>query len=157
MWKPLRLADAEHSHWDWSLKTGRLAIPGARIMSVECGGVVEGMAFVFDRGHTVRLNADPGQPLVYVDIIEAAPWNLTRANPSVRYYGVGPVLLRGAIELSRHLGYGGRVGLHSLEQAERFYRRIQMHEFGPDPAYYGLVYFEFTAARAVRFLEEAGT
>ncbi|VTR96316.1 Uncharacterized protein OS=Methylomonas sp. FJG1 GN=JT25_10440 PE=4 SV=1 [Gemmata massiliana] len=37
----------------------------------------------------------------------------------------------------------GRVGLHSLPQAEDFYNRCGMTRIGPDPHYYDLVYFEY--------------
>ncbi len=159
VWKSLRPADAEHSHWDWALKTGRLAIPGARIMGVECRRVIEGMSFVIELGKFARLRPAVGQPLVYVDIVEAAPWNRRGFDPVPRYQGVGPTLVRGAVGLRLFLGYGGRIGLHSLAQSERFYERAcEMHPLGPDPRYYGLVYFEFTAERAVQFLErEVGT
>jgi hypothetical protein len=38
---------------------------------------------------------------------------------------------------------GGRVGLHSLRQAEDFYARCGMTRIGPDPNYYDLTYFEY--------------
>jgi hypothetical protein len=60
-----------------------------------------------------------------------------------------------AVRLSESLGYAGRVGLHSLEQAEDFYvRTCQMTTLGPDRGYHGLWYFEWTTERARRFAEE---
>jgi hypothetical protein len=38
---------------------------------------------------------------------------------------------------------GGRVGLHSLPQAEDFYSRCGMTRIGPDPSDNDLVYFEY--------------
>ena len=46
------------------------------------------------------------------------------------------------------LGYGGRVGLHSLPEAEGFYQRQKMLEHGPDPEKDDLVYFEYNAISA---------
>lgn len=158
VWKPLRraLTAAEHSHWDWALKTGRLVLPGARIMGVECRGEIEGMAFVFDTGYTARLRPAAGQPLLYVDFLETAPWNLRAAPGGPRFRGVGPVLMTAAVRLSELLGYDGRIGLHSLRQTEDFYaRRCRMTPLGPDRGYYNLWYFEWTAEQARRFAEES--
>jgi hypothetical protein len=159
LWNPHRQAipEAEHSHWDWSLKVGRLAIPGARIMGIECRGALEAMSFVLEQGKLARLPPALGLPLLYIDILEAAPWNLRRPGINPRFRGLGPTLMVAAVRLSELLGYEGRIGLHSLEQAEDFYRRAcQMSELGPDRGYYGLVYFEWTAEHAQRYAEEAG-
>ena len=159
LWKPHRVAvtSAEHSHWDWSLKTGRLAIPDTRILGVECDGAIEGMALVFERGHHARLPPATGRPLVYVDFLEAAPWNLRGSVSGPRFKGVGVTLMTAVERLSESLGCEGRVGLHSLDQAENFYARTcQMAALGSDRGYYGLAYFEWTTARARRFVKEPG-
>lgn len=156
-WKPYRQAARriEHAHWDWALKTGRLSTPGSRIMGVECAGVIEGMVLVLEQGYEARLPPDEGRPLVYVDFLEAAPWNVRQISPTPRYRNVGPVLLQAAIDLSTSVGFDGRIGLHSLPQSGGFYQhRGGMYSSGPDPLYYDLVYFEFTAHRAQEFLEE---
>ena len=44
---------------------------------------------------------------------------------------------------SAALGFDGRVGLHALPEAEAFYRRQGMPDYGPDPDKDGLVYFEY--------------
>jgi hypothetical protein len=56
-------------------------------------------------------------------------------------------LLLLARQRSVELGYGGRVGLHSLPGSEAFYRRNNVPDYGPDPAKDGLVYFEYAALR----------
>ena len=53
-----------------------------------------------------------------------------------------------ARQRSVELEYGGRVGLHSLPEAEAFYRRYNMPDYGPDPDKKGLVYFEYGALQA---------
>ena len=55
------------------------------------------------------------------------------------------MLLLWARERSQELGYQGRVGLHALPEAEGFYRRIGMPDYGSDPEKEGLVYFEYGA------------
>ena len=55
--------------------------------------------------------------------------------------------------MSRQSGFAGRVGLHSLPQAEPFYRDVcGMTDLGEDPNEYDLRYFEMTEAQAARFL-----
>jgi hypothetical protein len=160
LWKPYRQAipQAEHSHWDWSLKTGRLVIPRARIMGIECRGVIEGMAFVLEQGKFARLPPAVGRPLLYVDFLETAPWNLRTFVANPRFRGVGQTMMVAVTRLSELLGCEGRVGLHALQQAEDFYaRKCQMSVLGPDPWYYGLWYFEWTTDVARRYVEESGT
>ncbi|MNL87813.1 hypothetical protein D3C87_2171780 [compost metagenome] len=58
-----------------------------------------------------------------------------------------------AIFHSNDEGFGGRIGLHSLPAAEKFYRtQWGMESLGPDPDYYGLTYFELTTERATEFM-----
>ena len=159
LWKPFRQAipGAEHSHWDWALKTGRLVLPGTRIMGVECRGVIEGMMMVFERGYYSRLQPAVGQPLVYVDFLETAPWNLRTFSPGARFRRAGVRLMAAAARLSESLGYEGRVGLRSLPQSEDFYvRACRMSALGPDRGYDRLWYFEWAADAACLFAEGAG-
>ena len=72
-----------------------------------------------------------------------------------RQYGkIGPVLLRFAVEQSLAEGHNGRIGLHALDQAVRFYQSIGMASLGADPTKEHLTYFEFSEASAQRFLAE---
>ena len=105
----------------------------------------------------------PPSWVLYLDYIEIAPWNtrvpLDRSKPAVReprFGRVGTLLLGEAIRMSLGAVAGGRVGLHSLRQAEDFYARCGMTRIGPDPNYYDLVYFEYadgTAAAQLTALE----
>ena len=97
-------------------------------------------------------------PLVYVDYIAAAPWNLgeflKKMGYQPRYREVGRVLMTTAITLSRDLGYEGRIGLHSLPQTESFYENTcGMMPLGEDTfssphGSYTLSYYEMTPAAA---------
>ena len=60
-----------------------------------------------------------------------------------------------AITISLGEGFKGRIGLHSLPQADRFYRETcGMSDLGPDANYTGnLRYFEMTPDQASRFIE----
>ena len=64
-----------------------------------------------------------------------------------KFRGCGYVLITEAIRLSRQRGYNGRIGLHSLPQAEDFYRRkCGMTDLGEDTNYEGLHYLEMMGA-----------
>ena len=103
----------------------------------------------------VRMSADRGFQQVYVDYLEAAPWNwdLSALGIKRRFSRTGQVLMRAAIELSIELGRGGRVCLHSLPQAEDIYKfyGFELVEF--DSAKQNLAYYEMSAERAKLFLK----
>jgi hypothetical protein len=148
------LAPLEHAHWDWrnkrdSIKTGR-----HMAVVVECDGDIQGAMAVLRIPRPSRLQ--PGN-VVYVDYLEAAPWNLRAFASQPRFLGVGTVLIVDAIRLSMEMQLGGAVGLHSLPQAERFYTdRCRMTRLGHDPEYFGLTYFELTPAGAMALLAAMG-
>lgn len=103
-----------------------------------------------------RQGSDRGKPLVYVDYLESAPWNLKDFTPEPPRYGaVGVRLIEAAVRFSQAEGFAGRVGLHSLPQSESFYEdtclmtRGELDQFGD----YSLLWFELTATSAVKFLK----
>jgi len=58
-----------------------------------------------------------------------------------------------AVTLSLERGYNGRVSLHSLTDAENFYRNVcGMTDMGIDLKYEGLLYFEMTSSQAKEFM-----
>jgi hypothetical protein len=146
-------------HWDWRRKTealqGMLANPG---FSVVCGGVTQGMMLVDTTMKRCRLDKQKGKNLVYVSFVETAPWNRKELlfDPP-RYRGVGAILIRAAIELSMEAEFKGRMGLHSLPQANSFYANVcGMTDLGADQDYQGLRYFEMSPEQAEAFVEKGG-
>jgi hypothetical protein len=62
-------------------------------------------------------------------------------------------LIEAAIRFSLNEGFDGRVGLHSLPQAESFYENVCGMTRGElDPLYEGLRWFELTSTNAKKFL-----
>ena len=103
-------------------------------------------------GKEARLAPDAGKPLVYVDYVESAPWNVIPLVEEPLYSGIGVVLMRTAVQLSYDEGFHGRVGLHALDQAEKFYQqKCGMQGCGFDPDYHNLPYYEMTRDIAARF------
>lgn len=141
-------------HWNWAQKTARVqGLLAFRGFSVVAQGVTQGLAQI-DLTKPSREPTQVGKPLVYVDYLEVAPWNRPELGMVGRLSGVGTALLTAAVALSDEEGFKGRLGLHSLPQADAFYRKIGMTDLGPDPVYQSLRYFEMTSDQARAFLEE---
>jgi hypothetical protein len=70
-----------------------------------------------------------------------------------RFALVGNLLLATAIQLSINEEFSGRIGLHSLPQADTWYANsCKMADLGSDPTAHNLRYFEMTAEQASGFL-----
>jgi len=141
-------------HWNWREKTAQVkGLLAYRGFSVVCAGLTQGLMSI-NLNKLARIPAQRGKPLVYVDYLEVAPWNRADLGQAVRYRGVGTALLVAAAVLSRDEGFHGRIGLHSLPQADDFYRdRCGMTDLGPDADYQTLRYFEMTPDQVTVFLE----
>ena len=151
----------QSAHWDWNKKAAAFhGFLARRMFAVTCAGETQGLMAVSSGlvSHTSRIPDDQGRiglGLVYIDFLEAAPWNRPEHVATPRYRGVGSVLVATAIQLSLDDDLKGRIGLHALPQSEDFYRSVlRMRDLGPDLTYPGLHplrYFEFTAAEAQAF------
>ena len=145
----------ESRHWDWRKKTetlqGMLALPG---FSIVCNGMTQGMMLADTTMKRCRIGSQRGKHLVYVEYVENAPWNRKDLFDPPRYRGVGSLLIRAAVALSEDLEFHGRIGLHSLPQANDFYANTcGMTDLGADPDYDGgLRYFEMTPEQAQAFI-----
>jgi len=143
----------QNAHWNWNRKVQMVeGLLGFRGFSVIAQGMTQGLCSI-DLTVEGRLPGQGGKPIVYIDYLETAPWNRIELgyNPPT-YRGVGSALIVAACELSREEGFKGRIGLHSLPQADKFYRSIGMTEVGSDPKKQNLIYFEMTQAQTEMFL-----
>ncbi len=142
----------EHTHWQWERKW-RFAAAGSQFVGIECEGEMQAMMSV-RTDKTCRLPEQFGLPLIYVDYLAAAPWNLPELVRQPRFRRCGILLISAAIQLSRESGYNGGIGLHSLLQAEDFYRdKCGMVDLGRDIFYEDLRYLEMTEAQSTAFTE----
>ena len=147
--------ELESGHWDWRNKVWSEEGSEHRLIAVTSDENVEGLMALIDRDRPATFSA--GKPILYVDYLETAPWNLKCAVQRPRYIGVGTVLIGDAVQQSLERGLGGRVGLHALPQAERFYaERCRMKSHGRDESYYNLMYFESEEGVASQWLSEMG-
>lgn len=147
--------DTEHSHWNWNHKFASARSGYHRLVALELAGEIQGMMAVLGFPRTARQAS--GRELLYVEYVETAPWNLRPLQNHRRYAQIGFVLIAEAIAMSADSGFEGRIGLHSLPQAEVFYReKIGMTDYGPDANYHKLCYFEFVAKEAVKWRQVNG-
>jgi hypothetical protein len=141
-------------HWNWRRKTealqGMLAQPG---FSIVCNGMTQGMMILDTVMKRCRAEGQKGKEIVYVDFVENAPWNRPELHEPALYRGVGSIMIRSAIALSEELEFKGRIGLHSLPQANSFYANTcGMSDLGMDADYQNLRYFEMTPEQAEAFI-----
>lgn len=102
-----------------------------------------------------RVIDEIGNKLVYVEYLIVAPWNYQPWLATYpRYRAVGTALLIAVMAYSHSLGFNGRIGLHSLPQAEGFYQIFDMVDMGIDRHHEMLRYFEMPSDKALRFLED---
>lgn len=142
-----------HEHWQWHEKvklTERL-LPYPTF-GIECEAQMQGMMLLETDGHFARLSTGGRAPLVYVNLVASAPWNLGIVTSEPKFHGVGSTLLAAAIQASVDLGFKGRVGLHSLPTSESWYDKHGIACFGADTSKQGLKYYEVTPECARDFL-----
>ena len=159
-WKPVIESQGEdHRHWDWQTKMeGASKHLSYQPFAIECSGMTQGLMIV-NTIKRCRLPSQANKHLVYVEYLEAAPWNRGVVQKDVFFKGVGSVMMAAAIQLSIEEGNQGRIGLHSLPLADTFYRdHCGMTDLGPDASYHPnpkchLRYFEMTEAQSAKYLK----
>ena len=143
----------ENWHWDWSAKADNLNFLAYRCFAVECEGRAQGLMMISTIGWRGRIDVQAGKPVLYIEYVESAPWNLAGLVENPRFSGVGVALMQAAIQVSADEGFAGRIALHSLPQSQPFYRRY-MNDLGIDSNHAEqLCYFEMTEQQAKDFVE----
>jgi hypothetical protein len=138
--------DGEDAHWNWARLVGQAAGNlSIRQFAIEAEGTTQGM---MQLSLLQRSRIETNQHLVYVDRLAAAPWNRNSNGGRKHLRPIGMLLIRHAIGTSFDEGFKGRIGLHSLPGAARFYQKLSMRSFGPDADHHSLEYFEMPADQA---------
>ncbi len=143
LWRGMLLElNEEDAFWSWAMKK-RLSNNDDRFetYAIEYEGLTQGLMWLETQWHRSWLN--PNHRLVYVEALASAPWNRQNLEDPPYLKGVGSALLLFARQRSVSLGHQGRVGLHSLPEAEEFYQRQNMTDYEQDPDKEDLRYFEF--------------
>lgn len=96
------------------------------------------------------------QNIFYVDYLATAFWNRDRPGYTRQYSGLGTILLAHSIQFAiDKLKYRPGFCLHSLPNAEKFYARLGMRDFGHDVEKENLKFFEAEEAAALSIVKEA--
>jgi len=143
----------QDANWDWQKKYKHLsATIGYSGCSLICDGNIQGLGyFDISEKYKSRIITEKPPALVYVEFISSAPWN-RRQISNQKYGGIGVALITHAINISISEGMDGRIGLHSLPQAEDFYRNTcKMKDFGIDEDK-RMRYFEMTQEQAAEWI-----
>lgn len=148
----LASAGAPDGHWNWRNKMNSAGSEGA--CAAFFVGFENSVEAIMECRllHFAREASQVSQPSIYVNHVAVAPWNRHQIQNPRHIAKLGDLMMATAVSLSLEEGFGGRVGLHSLAQAEGFYQRCGMSDLGPDEQYSRLRYFEFTDAQAAAFI-----
>lgn len=143
-------------HWNWRDKLREIE---QRLANLSFAIMADDMTQAMMTIDVTKRSREPGhegQHLVYIDFLEAAPWNRNDlAKEPAKFGGCGSILINAAVQQSILEGFKGRIGLHSLPQANSFYANTcGMTDFGYDATYQNLRYFELEPARARSFIEK---
>lgn len=146
----LREAQQPDMAWNWAYKL-RLAASETRFEAYVIGidKLAHGVILLETEWHRSQLDSQGVErlPLVSVEYLVSAPWNRRVIEDPPYFIGIGRTLLLFARQRSVELGYGGRIGLHSISDSEAFYHRQGMPDYGADSDKDGLVYFEYGTVR----------
>lgn len=72
----------EYWHWNWVKKSAKIDLLAYRCFGIECDDEMQGLMLVNTINFASRLQDQRNKPLVYVDYIEAAPWNTKKLTSS---------------------------------------------------------------------------
>lgn len=147
----------ESLHWNWAKKVPELRLLESSGFALDYDGRCQGLMLTKTVSYVSLL--DKGKPLVYIDYLEAAPWNwkIAPLNKKGDFRNVGSVLFSIALRQSFDESFKGRIGLHALPKAEAFYAEVwEMQDFGPDPAKQNLRYFELSQNKAEQHWKDGG-
>ena len=171
-WKPIRLFAAEklrksgkdageicqciqHVRWDWANKAACLvqASLAQKCFGIKLGQKWQGLIMIDLAMHRTQIQADFGKPIVYVEFLETAPWNIKGLVEEPFYGLTGQILMRAAIRLSIAEGFSGRVGLLALPQAEGFYKNKIGMQCVEGAGSQRMEHYELTQVAARSFLD----
>lgn len=151
--KLLRKYRLEDHHWNWTDKAMKLNREGYLWFSISINSYVQAMAVIFHPKKS-RLS---GSEIFYIDYIATAPWNRDSPANEKLYSGFGTILLRTACQYCvNNFGYCHAFSLHSLPDAEEYYRKIGMIDLGADDDKEGLRYFEMKEEICKKFAFSEG-
>lgn len=122
----------ENDSWDWEDKAAATTADRHQFVGVATEEI-EGMMMVATVPQSSGKLGHEDQPVLYIEYLESAPWNLPEyAGQKARYRRVGISLLAVAVEMSVAFGCEGRLALHALPNSRLFYEKAGFERIGFD-------------------------
>ena len=138
----------EDSHWSWLRKSVVSTGPEYEWFYYLAENQVQGICNIY---HPKPSKID-AMDIFYVKYVAIAPWNRPNCLSPKKFGGIGTILIKVALTHAIDvLGYRPGFSLHSLPQAEGYYLKIGMKDFGPDAAEQNLHFFEMERETSERF------
>jgi hypothetical protein len=113
----------QHWPWNWAENVPKLGLDASVRVGIACAKAIQGLMLLATAGHSARLAPDSGQPLVYVDFLEYAPWQGRSLAEEPRYGAVGARLMEAAARASIAVGCQGGWGFPRCHRPKSSIRR----------------------------------
>jgi hypothetical protein len=98
-----------HFHWDWSTKESDLRVLAFAFFGVSCWDKLQGLMKLEVAGRSGRIASQKRKPLVYVDYLETAPWNIKplmeALGKSPQFAAIGTRLVEAAVLFAEERGH----------------------------------------------------
>lgn len=147
----IRENNLEDYHWNWLSKAAHCNTDEYHWFFIKAEGAVQAICIIY---HPKQSRID-AQNIFYVDYLATAYWNRSRPGHSKKFSGLGKILLAHSIRFAINtIGYRPGFCLHSLPNAESFYARLGLRDFGYDEEKENLKFFEAEEAAALSIMEE---
>jgi hypothetical protein len=140
----------EDYHWDWLNKAVKYNRTWFDWFFLKTSDGIQGVCLTFRPRESVIKSID----IFYIHYLASAPWNRVSTLHERKYKGVATEIIK-QIQLYfiRTYQYGYGFNLHSLPQAENFYRNLGMKYF-PEYDKDGLFFYEMDNVNAILLIGE---
>lgn len=142
----------EDFHWNWLRKAAHCNTNEYHWFFLTADQTIQAICIIY---HPKESRID-SKNIFYVDYLATAFWNRDRPGHKKTYSKLGIILLAHSIHYAiNNLNYRPGFCLHSLPNAESFYTRIGLTDFGHDEEKENLKFFEAEEAAALSIMKEA--
>lgn len=139
----------EDFHWDWCSKSLAYRTVEYKWFYLYANNEPQAACVIYQP----KISAVQNGNIFYVEFVAVAPWNRKCAIRERKYYGVGTKILKAALEYAvNQLGLLPGFSLHSLPQAQAYYKKLKMENIKLHDKD-NLLYFELPNKEASELLE----
>lgn len=140
----------EHYHWDWFAKAVKYTTEEYEWFHLYADDKPQAACVIY---HPEASALEPGD-IFYVKFVAVAPWNLPCSFRPREFSGLGEIVLRAAQRFSvKVLNLRPGFCLHSLPQAEKFYKKLKMIKVEGKEDSQSLAYFELPRSLATELMK----